>query len=656
MLRKVKPATAAVLAEEDRLLDGFIRDHDEPAAKKAQQQRTARIVYVAASVDSMDAQLLPSVFQALEADPAFLLSPASLGKLALCQSLAQSLASPAWGLAADTKPRSRLLAVGCAGWGLCTLLVGAAPGFYALALGRACAGVALACIMPLSQSILADLFPDAERGRAFGACQAFQQAGALFGASFATSVSHRVFRLPFALPFVPAAAVGAAAVAMGGGGGGGGGGWPLAGWRVPFLASGCMSLGLAAFIHARMREPPRGVTSPAVLAANREARRQQASAAAAAAAAAASAGGVGGSDSSSTAERHAGAGKKNVGDDKDDCNNALASGPANDDAANVEEKVTLRRAWAGVMGNTTFWLIAGQGLFGAVPWSALAFATMWLQYVGFSDVQASSAFSCFMLGAGMGGPLGGAIGDWAASKSKDRGRVYVAQASVLGGLPFVWLIFELAPRPPEQQALLAAAGGTAAAVGADGQAAQLSAPLAYHLGYAGLFFLFGLCCSWCAPATNRPILSEVVQPRLRATLLASLLAIEGSTAALFGAPLVGYLAESVFGYRTTTGRTVASLPPAHRAENAAALGRAIVWIGGVCWVFCFCVYGLVHSVYARDRDAAKFGPAGSAAAKAARAAETAEAAQVAQHATADDDLELGGVEMAARLTLAQEAV
>jgi MFS family permease len=655
MLRKAKGTTAPVSAEDNRLLGGFDADDDEPAAKKAQQQRTARIVYVAASVDSMDAQLLPSVFQALEADPAFLLSPASLGKLALCQSLAQSLASPAWGLAADTKPRSRLLAVGCAGWGLCTLLVGAAPGFYALALGRACAGVALACIMPLSQSILADLFPDAERGRAFGACQAFQQAGALFGASFATSVSHRVFRLPFALPFVPAAAAVAGQM---------GGGWSLAGWRVPFLASGCMSLGLAAFIRAQMREPPRGVTSPAVLAANREARRQQKQASTAAAAAAA--GGVDGSSSSSSSssssnsgggtERHAG-GKKHVSDDQDDDCNSAAAGAAAADAA-VEEKVTLRRAWAGVMGNTTFWLIAGQGLFGAVPWSALAFATMWLQYVGFSDVQASSAFSCFMLGAGMGGPLGGAIGDWAASKSRDRGRVYVAQASVLGGLPFVWLIFELAPRPPEQQALLAAAGGgAAAAVGADGQAAQLSAPLAYHLGYAGLFFLFGLCCSWCAPATNRPILSEVVQPRLRATLLASLLAIEGSTAALFGAPLVGYLAESVFGYRTTTGRTVASLPPAHRAENAAALGRAIVWIGGVCWVFCFCVYGLVHGVYARDRDAAKFGPAGSAAAKAARAAEAAKAAKAAQHATtADDDLELGGVEMAARLRLAQEAV
>ena len=160
-----------------------------------------------------------------------------------------------------------------------------------------------------------------------------------------------------------------------------------------------------------------------------------------------------------------------------------------------------------------------------------------------------------------------------------------------------------------------------------------------------LFFLFGLCCSWCASATNRPILSEVVQPRLRATLLASLLAIEGSTAALFGAPLVGYLSEAVFGYRSTAGRTVASLPPHHRAENADALGRAIVWIGGVCWVLCFCVYGMVHGVYARDRDAARFGPTGTAAAAAAKAAAAVE------EQMQDQDLEGGEVEGVTLVTL-----
>ena len=69
MLRKAK---GLLPSDGDRLLG----DESElpPAASdavaahaKAEQRRTARIVFVAASVDSMDAQLLPSVFQALEA-------------------------------------------------------------------------------------------------------------------------------------------------------------------------------------------------------------------------------------------------------------------------------------------------------------------------------------------------------------------------------------------------------------------------------------------------------------------------------------------------------------------------------------------------------------------------------------------------------------
>ena len=177
----------------------------------------------------------------------------------------------------------------------------------------------------------------------------------------------------------------------------------------------------------------------------------------------------------------------------------------------------------------TFVVIVAQGLFGAVPWSALAFLTMWLQYVGFSNVQSSLLMSSWLAGTIFGGPLGGMLGDWAERRSRDYGRTAVAQFSVAGGIPFVWLTLRLAPR-----------GAT---------------PWHFCMFFSLLFSL-GLISSWCAGACNRPILVELVDPSARATVFGMQIALEGSSAALLGAPVVGYLSERVFGYVHNSARDV----------------------------------------------------------------------------------------------------
>ena len=53
--------------------------------------------------DALDAQLLPSVFRALEASLG--LAPTDLASLALAQSLPQALLTPLWGRWADTRSR-----------------------------------------------------------------------------------------------------------------------------------------------------------------------------------------------------------------------------------------------------------------------------------------------------------------------------------------------------------------------------------------------------------------------------------------------------------------------------------------------------------------------------------------------------------------------
>ena len=52
---------------------------------------------------------------------------------------------------------------------------------------------------------------------------------------------------------------------------------------------------------------------------------------------------------------------------------------------------------------------------GSVPWNALSFSTMWLQYVGFSDATASLVTGMAILGVCLGNILGGYLGDAAAA-------------------------------------------------------------------------------------------------------------------------------------------------------------------------------------------------------------------------------------------------
>jgi len=65
----------------------------------------------------------------------------------------------------------------------------------------------------------------------------------------------------------------------------------------------------------------------------------------------------------------------------------------------------------------TFKVIVVQGVFGAIPWSALGFATMYFQYAGVSDFGASMISACLM-GSGVIGSI-------------------IARACMFGGIAFL---------------------------------------------------------------------------------------------------------------------------------------------------------------------------------------------------------------------------
>lgn len=66
-----------------------------------------------------------------------------------------------------------------------------------------------------------------------------------------------------------------------------------------------------------------------------------------------------------------------------------------------------------------------------------------LQLMGMSNAAASSLVATYLLGGGLGGLLGGWIGDRAAGRWPDHGRISATQFSVIVGVPFALLLFRV---------------------------------------------------------------------------------------------------------------------------------------------------------------------------------------------------------------------
>lgn len=72
--------------------------------------------------------------------------------------------------------------------------------------------------------------------------------------------------------------------------------------------------------------------------------------------------------------------------------------------------------------------------------------------------------------------------------------------------------------------------------------------------------------------------------------------------AALGAPVVGIIAESIFGYDASgAGKKDTPMPPAERAANARALGNGIFVVVAIPFVVCAAIYSLLYRAYPRDR-------------------------------------------------------
>jgi len=225
----------------------------------------------------------------------------------------------------------------------------------------------------------------------------------------------------------------------------------------------------------------------------------------------------------------------------------------------------------------SFVIVAIQGMFGVVPWAAMAFATMFFQYIGFSDAGASMIYGTIMLGSALGGVLGGIVGDRLASLSPLHGRVATAQISIMMGIPFVLSIFVWLPTN--------------------------SSPLIYAL----LCFGLGLFGSWATAGCNRPIFAEMVPVGSRASAVAWEVTLESTCGFFVGPAAVGLLAENIFGLKINT-LQVSQMSPDARLANARALGHGMVLLTVVPWVLCVLCYGILHKTLPEDVSTMCLGP------------------------------------------------
>ncbi|KAL3728769.1 hypothetical protein ACJRO7_033360 [Eucalyptus globulus] len=119
-----------------------------------------------------------------------------------------------------------------------------------------------------------------------------------------------------------------------------------------------------------------------------------------------------------------------------------------------------------------------------------------------------------------------------------------------------------------------------------------------------VLFIMGLCTSWCAPATNNPIFAEIVPEKSRTSIYALDNSFE-SILASFAPPLVGILAQHIYGYKPIPEGSSDSIEIETDRENAASLAKALYAAMGIPMAICCFIYSFLYCTYWRDREHAR---------------------------------------------------
>ncbi|KAM0880387.1 hypothetical protein ACQ4PT_033625 [Festuca glaucescens] len=251
---------------------------------------------------------------------------------------------------------------------------------------------------------------------------------------------------------------------------------------------------------------------------------------------------------------------------------AAGAGPGGDEQPSARRVVEEMIAEAKfVVRIPTFQIFVAQGVSGSFPWSALSFASMWLELIGFSHRGTAVLMTIFWVASSLGGLIGGMMGDALARRYPDAGRIVLSQISAGSAVPLAAVLLLGLPDDPSTGVI-----------------------------HGIVLFVMGVCISWNGPATNFPIFAEIVPEKSRTSIYALDRSFE-TVLSSFAPPIVGILAQRVYGYRPDD----KGLGPRLDRENAASLAKALYTAIAIPFTVCTAIYSFLYCSYPRDRDRAR---------------------------------------------------
>jgi predicted MFS family arabinose efflux permease len=207
-------------------------DKLQRAMRQPRPAWTLFVLFLLNSLNFFDRNILGAIVEPLRRE--WSLRDAQIGWIGTAFTLIYAVVGLPLGRLADTAPRTRLLGAGTLLWSAMTALSGLTTSFASLFAARLGVGVGEAVCAPAAASLIGDLFPSAQRGRA-------------------TAVFMHGLPVGLGLSY----AVGGAVAQT----------W---GWRAAFFVAGLPGLAAAALCFA-LPEPPRGAAEPHPIGARRRA-------------------------------------------------------------------------------------------------------------------------------------------------------------------------------------------------------------------------------------------------------------------------------------------------------------------------------------------------------------------------------------------------
>ncbi|XP_074280142.1 uncharacterized protein LOC141605328 isoform X1 [Silene latifolia] len=223
----------------------------------------------------------------------------------------------------------------------------------------------------------------------------------------------------------------------------------------------------------------------------------------------------------------------------------------------------------------SFQIIVAQGVMGSFPWSALSFAPMWLELTGFSHTTTAFLLGLFTIAGSVGGLFGGWLGDRMSGRLPKAGRIILAQISSGSAIPLTAVLLLVLPDDPSTAVM-----------------------------HGLVFFITGFFISWNAPATNNPIFAEIVPEKSRTSIYALDRSLE-SILSSFAPPVVGLLAQHVYGYKPVAKGSTLSQEIETDRGNASSLAKALYLAIVVPISLCCIIYSFLYCTYPRDKQRAQ---------------------------------------------------